>query len=388
MCTPRNILYVGRFGLPETAAGIRVFNNIRILNAIGCQVHCLCLTNNEQKYVQISDSVHYHFVSSSTSKRANKLCNFVELLIASTAFKNVKAYVKKYSIDTVILYNDLFMLSWRLLKWARRNNIRLVADVTEWYEQSTKRDKLINRIIPYLTDKRIRLIDPQIKNIIAISPYLADFYQQKRCKVLFLPPVFDIVSKSLESNTVNAACNKLKFVYAGTIGNKDIIAPFISAICNVNKCIARAEFHIIGISECELECYGDVDIFKRLGIYAHGRLCHQQTLEIVGECDFSILLRHPLRYAKAGFSTKFAESMSLGVPMLCNRVGGAEKIIEDRVDGILSNSVKVEDLSLLIEELCKMPISSIQAMKHAAYTKANKVFDYRSYIEQMKTFLG
>ena len=379
-------MYVGRFGLPETAAGIRVFNNIKILNAIGYQVHCLCLINNEQKYVKISDEIHYHFISTNTSKHINKLCNIIELLSASEAVNKVKAYAKQYSIDTVILYNDLFMLSWKLLKWTNRNNINLVADVTEWYERPIKRDKLINRIIPYLTDKRIRFVDPRIKKIIAISPYLVDYYRQKQCDVLFLPPVFDIESKTNNSNAI-APYNRLRFVYAGTIGNKDILAPFISAICQVNAVKASVEFHIVGISERDLEGYGNIKTFKRLGIYAHGRVSHQQAMNIVENSDFSVLLRHPLRYAKAGFSTKFAESMSLGVPMLCNRVGGAEMIIKDRVDGVLTDSVKVEDLSSLIEELCEMPYESICRMKQAAYSKANKMFDYRSYIEPMKMFL-
>lgn len=388
MSFSHHILYVGRFGLPETAAGIRVFNNIKILNEIGCIVHCLCLVNHKQKEINISDNICYHFDSTNPNRCIDKIYNVIELFSASKALKQVKAYIKKYSIDTVILYNDLFLLSWRLLKWAKKNNIKLVADVTEWYEQPIKKENLINRAIPYLTDKRIKFIDSKIKNIIAISPYLVDYYQQKQCNVLFLPPVFDVKHKSFKSEVLNAGYdNKLRFVYAGSIGNKDILAPFISAICNVNKCAARTEFHIIGISESELECYGDVDTLKQLGVHAYGRLSHQQTLEIVGRSDFSVLLRRPLRYAQAGFSTKFAESMSLGVPMLCNRVGGAEKIIEDRVDGVLLDSVKVEDLSLLIEELCEMPSSSIQKMKQVAYSKANKVFDYRNYIEQMRTFL-
>lgn len=95
--------------------------------------------------------------------------------------------------DVIILYNDPYFLTKKMLDWKKKENFSLVSDVTEWYEhRHGKNYKITERIIPFLIDKRITCLDQKVNNIICVSPYLNRFYKQKRCSLLYLPPVFDM----------------------------------------------------------------------------------------------------------------------------------------------------------------------------------------------------
>ena len=385
---PRNILYIGRFGLPDTAAGLRVFNNAKILASLGCKVHCLCARYNEQQRVDVED-VEYHFVYRTSSGRLSSLGNVFELIFAGRMFQEVKRTVEAHSIDTIILYNDLFVLTYRLIGWCRRHNIRLVADVTEWYERADSSAKRLDRVVPYLTDKRIRLLDAKVHNIIAISPYLSDYYRAKGCNVMFMPPVFDAALMNEASVSSVEPKTALRLVYAGAPGvnNKDIIESLLRAVSRVNSDGVKIEFHVVGLAERDLGRYVEFDDFAQRGIFAYGRVAHEQVLDIVRSADFGVLLRRPLRYAKAGFSTKLAETMMLGVPMLCNRVGGAEMLLEDRVDGYLIDTADESALIAALEQLCGMSNEALCEMKQAARRKAMGLFSLQNYVESMRQFL-
>ena len=385
---PRNILYIGRFGLPDTAAGLRVFNNAKILASLGCKVHCLCARYNEQQRVDVED-VEYHFVYRTSSGCLSSLGNVFELIFAGRMFQEVKRTVEAHSIDTIILYNELFALTCRLVGWCRRHDIRLVSDVTEWYEQPDASAQIIDKVIPYLTDKRIRLLDAKVHNIIAISPYLSGYYRAKGCNVMFMPPVFD--AKLMAAAPMSGSKPKavLRLVYTGAPGanNKDVIEPLLRAVSRVNGDGVKVEFHIVGLAERDLGRYVEFDDFAQRGILAYGRVAHERVLDIVRSADFGVLLRRPLRYAKAGFSTKLAETMMLGVPMLCNRVGGAEMLLEDRIDGYLVDTADESALIAALEQLCGMPNEALCEMKQAARRKAMELFSLQNYVESMRQFL-
>lgn len=385
---PQNILYIGRFGLPDTAAGLRVFNNAKIFRELGCNVRCLCTRYNEQKRVEV-EGVEYHFVGKTSQGRLSSLGNAFEHLCATEMFREVRRAVKDYSIDTIVLYNDLFALTYRLVGWCRRHNIRLVADVTEWYESLDASAKWLDRAIPYLTDKRIRLLDAKVHNIIAISPYLTDYYRAKGCNVLFMPPVFDVELMDAAPTSSGEPKRVLRLAYAGAPGtnNKDIIEPLLRAVSRVNSDGVKVECHLVGLTEQDLGGYVEFGDFVQRGIVAYGRVARERVLDIVRNADFGVLLRRPLRYAKAGFSTKFAETMMLGVPMLCNRVGGAEVLLEDRVDGYLVDTADEATLVAALEQLCDTPDVTLCEMKQAARRKAMELFSLQNYVELMRQFL-
>ena len=133
----------------------------------------------------------------------------------------------------------------------------------------------------------------------------------------------------------------------------------------------------------------DVDQnLAQTGIFAHGRLSRAETLEFVKKADFGILFRHDLRYAKAGFSTKFAECMSLGVPMICNAIGGCDTMILHGKTGFLTDSCEVEELKNLLLKILEMPRDEILSMKKDAYEFAKEHFKGENYFEELMAFMN
>ena len=105
------------------------------------------------------------------------------------------------------------------------------------------------------------------------------------------------------------------------------------------------------------------------------------------ESDFGILFRKPELYARAGFSTKFAECMSNGVPMLCNAVGGADTVLETGMDGIVISDMSEESLEGGIRAACSLDDNEIIAMKRAALEKALRLFEPSEYREPFSLYL-
>ncbi len=382
------VLYIGRFGLPDNAASIRVFNNIKILEKIGYRVMCICLKENFQKEIKFSDTLFYHFLSSPNSNSTiNTLTNFLDLIFAYKSFNVIKQLIKTTKPKTIILYNDLYALSYKLNKIKKLYNFNLIADVTEWYEVRKNPANWGERVMPYLTDKRIRYIDPKIKHIIAISPFLVDYYRSLNCNVLFLPPVFTL-SPSVQINKhTNTKQSNINFLYAGSPGSKDIIVPFIEALQIINKVRIIIRFDIVGITAENLRALYNYTNFASIGIYAHGRVPHSEIQTFLTKSDFGLLLRHPRRYAKAGFSTKFAECMSNGVAMFCNKVGGAEEILTNGVDGIVIEHSDVKSIVEALQNIINLSEDEILAIRQNAMNKAVQLFSYENYVDKMKSFL-
>ncbi len=71
-----------------------------------------------------------------------------------------------------------------------------------------------------------------------------------------------------------------------------------------------------------------------IGITAYGRVPHEECVKVIEKADFSILFRGESSVRKSRFFTKLSESLSLGIPVLCNAVGGADEIIKDGFNGI------------------------------------------------------
>lgn len=171
-------------------------------------------------------------------------------------------------------------------------------------------------------------------------------------------------------------------------GSKDIIDPIIeNLLFNFNKDKIQFILNLVGITDKELNLKFGIRDWKSIGINALGRLSHDETEKIVSKSDFSILLRQNKRYAKAGFSTKFAESMSNGIPVICTKVGGADVLVEHMKNGILIENNDNETIENIFKSILQLSNKEITTMKENAYESALKYFDYKAYKESMQAFI-
>ena len=179
-----------------------------------------------------------------------------------------------------------------------------------------------------------------------------------------------------------------KFVYAGSpAGGKDSLTEFISLISqDAIPAITQPALDVLGIDLPQaISLMGD--IAKSDKVHFHGRVSHDSVINLLQDSDFGILFRTPDLYARAGFSTKFAECMSNGVPMLCNAVGGADLILENNIDGIVIPDLSSQALLGGITSACNLTDYELASMKQAALKKALSLFESNNYIDSFSSFL-
>lgn len=408
----RSVIYISRAGLPIDATGIRISAIGRILAKLGYDAHYVCErrvdaqiegsgyqklstveTDKAQHFCLSKNEVHYtdngfvySYLQPHSGKKKDAVMDTIEIYRAKNAFLRVKEVAEKEHADIIILYNDVYGLTKRLIPYCRKTGITLLADVTEWYEKK-KCGTLAEKMVVNLTDKRIRKLDRNLDGIFSISPYFKEYYEKLGVKTILVPPLMDIEEDNGDFVREKDENNEIKFVYAGSLGGKDIVVPFVKAVIESNLKERRLRVDLIGIGAGFLEQNGILGSEEKTGVYAHGRLSHEDALDYVRNADFGFLFRHNQRYAKAGFSTKFSECMSLGTAMVCNQIGGTDIFIENGVDGYVLKDINRETLAGFLEKLKAAHRSEIENMKKNARKKAKKMFCAENYLLPIKKFL-
>ena len=361
------VLYISWSGLPETAAGIRVYQIAKVLREAGNEVIFLSLS---QPTAGKQDEIEYdgfHYILKGQSK--SKIKNVENIFCGCTDFCVIKDTIITEKPDTVIVYNEKERMTKKIVSFCHPLGITVGADVTEWYELS--RSKKWNYVVAKNVDYRIRTMDSKLDYIISISPFLTAYYQSHGCKnVIEIPPIMDCV----KSEIVPTSHGVRHLVYAGAPAQKDLLLPYLIAIKDINDDRVKVVADIVGVTKEQVRTLLQIDDLEKSGIIAYGRVPHEECVKVIEKADFSILFRENLRYAKAGFSTKLSESLSLGIPVLCNAVGGADEIIIDGFNGIKIEGCDSASIMKAIERILLLAEGWIAAMKQHAIEPAKQRF--------------
>ena len=361
------VLYIGWFGLPETAAGIRVYQIAKVLREAGNDVIFLCLSQPTVGKCAEIEYDGFHYILKGQSK--SKIKNVENIFCGCADFCIIKDTIITEKPDTVIVYNEKERLTKKIISFCHPRGITVGADVTEWYELS--RSKKWNYIVAKNVDYRIRKMDVDLDFVISISPFLTAYYQSHGCRnVIEIPPIIDCV----KSEIITTSQGIRHLVYAGSPAQKDLLLPYLGAIREINKNKIKVVADIVGVTKEHISALLNIEDAEEFGIVAYGRVPHVDCVRLVEKADFSILFRENLRYAKAGFSTKLSESLSLGIPVLCNAVGGADEIITDGFNGIKIEGCDSASIMKAIERILLLDEGSIDAMKQHAIETAKQRF--------------
>lgn len=380
-----NIAYVGNIGAEGTAMSVHARNIANILVKLGHNVRFICSEpgfyknkvngNSDYSYTYVKRNFDFPVIRSIEYR--------IELITGINLTLLLKKMNEKHRFDLVILYG--YSGEKRIINFCKKNKILIIADRVDWFEKDDLEDTLYNKwFCKYIIENSMTNLDKKLDGIISISHFLDNYYKKMNICSIWVPPVFD----SFNENVHFGVNDPPILVYAGCLGgNKDIIAPVIKALSIINSRKIKIKLELVGISEHEInEIYHDYNP-KDIGIFAHGYVEHKKAQIIISKADFGILLRHDKKYAKAGFSTKFSECMSNGIPMICTAVGGADTIIENYVDGLLVENNQVNTIVNKLTQIINMPNDRIIAMKHAAYKKAYATFSSCMYEDKMHEFL-
>ena len=374
----KKLLYIGKFGLPNMAAGIRVYNLGILFKQLDIETTYICdipspIEDKEQIFYK---GFNYYFINSKLYKKYSPIDKVKELFTAKDLYDKVKRYCEKEKPEIILLYNDAGPLTKKLIKYCEEKNIILGADVTEWY--SLKQKGFTQTMKAFLVNFRIRFLDKKLKFILAVSPFLYSYYKKQEKKVYWVPPLFEYQEKSSKTTSEKGFLN---IVYAGMMGKKDILLPLLDVVKIINFKEIKVRLSIAGDISSELEKVWKIKNYDKYGIKLLGYLENEKVKEIILQSDITVLFRKNLKYAKAGFSSKVAEAITLGIPVICNKVGGTDLVIEHLYNGYLINKINEKNILNALNKLLLMSKEEKIEIKENAFKTAQKLFIISKYFE-------
>jgi glycosyltransferase involved in cell wall biosynthesis len=263
----------------------------------------------------------------------------------------------------------------------------LVADCTEWYEGSHLPGGRFG-LVHFENEMRMRYLLPRVKNVIVISTFLEKYYAAKNCNLIKLPVLVDLnQEKWINKLSLEGSNNRnyKEIIYAGDPGKKDILILIVQALEFINKNDIKIVFKIIGISEMDLLKLGlkpsSFDF-----VICLGKVNLNEVPSHYFKSDYSILLRENKQYAHAGFSTKFVESLSCGIPVIANLTSDIGYYLNQE-NGYLIYKLTKSSLIRVFEEILKESHDVYIYKKHKAYDLALNNFHYSNYSFAFANFL-
>ena len=373
----KKILYVGQIAIEGSASCTHVRNRARFFNNIGYEVYGLSeCPKNECDKVEDTDFLKYVYMKPFHGKGKVRGAGWIaDQFLGIHTYNEIIRALKFISPDIIILYElNSIVVEERIRAYCEKHNIRLIIEVTEWMEVENRKE-IATRGIVWQKDIQKRYIDKRCGNIIAISEFLYEHYRNQGCNVIKLPPlVYDFADKDqIFRDRDVVKLHQVKLVFAGTTDFKDYLEPMLKAIRKINNNEIKIIFDVVGPSPDAIESMLECSSPTQYGINCYGHLSHENTLSIVREADFSVLMRENKRYAKAGVSTKFVEAMSLAVPSICTAVGGTDAFVTDGVDGVLIKDNSVHEVLDKLVQITNMDSSKILQMKLNALNTAKQV---------------
>lgn len=384
------ILYLGCFRLPNyDAAAPRVLNNARAMKLCGHEVSFISWGGkyNEEHLCEDGkyriDGMEY-VITDELDPKGSLVSKMMQMIHRGD--KTV-AILKSMEIkpDLIVMYNADYGWTKRMMKFCKKNGIKLANDITEWYDNN---ELHFWDILSYRYN--MTRLQRKVKNKICISSYLDKFYSESNN--LLLPPLCDHTeakwSTTIDDNRIKPF-DGITLIYAGNPAKKDCVHTVINVVNKMAHDGKPIRFMILGTTrESYLERYADVLESKDLheNILFLGRVSQDLIPAYYKKADFMVLLRETTRKNMAGFPTKFAESMSAGVPVIANTTSDLGSYIINGKTGFVVEDEKAASLEKTLTNVLSLSRQQIESIKQS--TKAcNDAFNYVCRKTEMNIFL-
>ena len=219
--------------------------------------------------------------------------------------------------------------------------------------------------------------------IIAISRRLEQHYLQAGLPVLRVPPMFEpaeLVRKWSQDD------GSLHLCYAGSPGRKEAFDVIVDG-CNAAAAAGVSlVLHLIGITQNQWHSLAGPAAFD-CDVRCYGRVPNEHAREIVGACDFSLVVRPFRRSNQYGFPSKCAESLSLGTPVIANLFSDLGEELTEGKDSLILKELSAEALTDRIVTASGMTPDCRKAMAGAARALGARRFSPQSHAERITRFL-
>lgn len=373
----KNILIVTTNSFPNGDAGaVRLGSFASIFQSLGYTPIVVGMGETTGFAEKSCDGVRYY------SLRYPSGSTFYRVLGRLFYKKHLKKVVKPFAdqLDGILIDSgDPSTMSF-VKKLAKKNGIMPIYDSVEWYSECEFKNGSRNVIYRYNNALNTKIIDNDYK-VIAISSYLEEHFASRGIHVVRVPVIMDM-QKIQIGDREKSNSDRIKIVYAGSIGTKDHIAEMVDGISYLGDSEReKLLFSVIGITREQYEeKYGKIKDEVKDSVAFMGRVSRDVVLENLATADFSFLLRPSKeRYTKAGFPTKVVEGLASGLPMLCNYSSDLELYLKDKENSIIINECSAEACAEALRRALTLTAEELYSLKLNARKTAEENFDWRLY---------
>lgn len=294
-----------------------------------------------------------------------------------------------YKPHTLVIYSGYSPYLLHLLPWARRYGVQLVFDAVEWYDPASP----LGWLSPYQLNIELamRLLLPRVGHVLSISTFLHHYYLARGCQSLLMPPTMDVAATVSRTNGRDTQ-SPLQLVYAGSPGRKDLLNNILEAVLRLRRNGHALRLSVAGITAIQAGDYpavrGRASAEVSAGVDFVGMLSHEAAMGLVGQADFSLLLRHDARYSRAGFPTKFVESLAVGTPVIANLTSDLDHYLKEGQTGFICAGPSSEDMVMALTRALAITQEQHSRMRACCRALATEAFDYRAFAAPVAQFLS
>lgn len=384
------IVFVGPMSFPDNTAGTRrILGNALSFISAGYEV----LVGSGQlpkNKINIEEEFQGISVYSLGERIAEDKPVYIKHLIYTGMGKKTVDWLNTLYLKptAIILYGGDMPYLIRLIPWCRKQSIPLIFDAVEWYDPANMPG---GRFSPYHFNFEItmRYYVPRVGNVITISSYLNNHFQQLGCETICVPPTTDTHQFKHPIKPENDEL--ITIGYTGNPGKKDLFDNYLEALLQIDPMGERFRLNVAGLSNSEILDYPAIKqrkIRKMPTVINNiGKVTHEEAIKLISYSNFSILLRYPKRYAQAGFPTKVVESMVMGTPLICNLTSDLHKYVIDGFSGIVCKDHQTMSLIEALHRVENLKKEEILKMSYNARKIAEVSFDYRSYADELDAYI-
>lgn len=293
-------------------------------------------------------------------------------------------------IAAIVAYEPSTWLGLRLRSYTQRHRIPLIVDLTEWPTGQTLSGGTFGfRNLD--SEFRMRFLYEHCDGMIAVSSFLEGYYAARGCKAIRIPPLVDLEDEKWRTPAWKPD-DALRLIYAGSPGNKDMLRNIIRGVLLAGGSRRRLELNLVGVTQEQAQELSGCDLNpgaqSGISIRCHGKIPQTEVPARLAASDFSVLLRQDSKNAKAGFATKFVESLAAGTPPIANATGDIAEFMKDGSEGLLVTDCSAEGLAATLKRALNLGPERLHAMREYAKNRARDSFDFRKYCPMLQAFIG
>jgi len=385
------ILLCGGFRLPDgSASAQRAIPNVRILQSLGYEVHLVGKAHLPS--LGLEKPPHRFEVEGISCWNIQSPIEGAKLGRYEQTSDVIEAVVKELGVSTlhsVITYNYPMGGVATMNRFCRSNGIIPIVDTTEWYGLNGWRPLEVLRFLNH--EKRMRITQKQVGNMICGSSYLARYYE--KFNTVIVPNCVDMDAPKWQTPPAARPQSGRRFIFVGSAGarmKKDNVAALVEAFAKLPSDAPDHVFHVLGITADQMvQVEPELSTaIQRMGsrLVCHGRVPHIQALSEIKASDFFVFFRPRTRANEAGCPTKLAEAFSCGIPTITNDSGDVSRYITSPLHGMVVPKPDVDDMADALTKALAIPDGQLNKMKEACFK--DNPFRYQIYASQVGDFLA